>query len=496
MRAAIILLLIIIVSVVFIKLEHFLPDVDYDNPQQAMGFVPGIVRPVSEAEVMMVQQQMMFKKYIEARQKILKARRARRRAGNTSQTTTTLPTVEAFHESSSDSDSDDEGGHGGANMTVNLSMNFEGNGALQYPAAASYQYQGGEGVVGIDDVGGLLQSEPDVYAPTTTATPTVQPQSASPTPTSTIASFPATLTPLPPSTPEPKQPFDDPPNLDDTNNIGINPSKNQPTPTSPVPQTTLGPGAGTATTTTLGPTSAPNTTFDSTTASPSTPSPVVDDVVIHDAPSGNSGDFADTNLYRPPTQVDSVDNVIESSPVIYRSTPAEIIAMVDAINNERLCAKNGAGPLELDDDLAKAAKMHSETLVSVGYNKSNPHIGVDGTEPWDRVSMALGKVFTLYYYKVSENLSIMFSDADLTDDEKNEVWKPKIEAVIYGWMCSPDHKNNQLDPYWTHVGVAYAEGTREKFKGVWTVVFGQKKDVALEGFPEGAEGSCRLYRCT
>jgi uncharacterized protein YkwD len=190
----------------------------------------------------------------------------------------------------------------------------------------------------------------------------------------------------------------------------------------------------------------------------------------------------------------SEDNVLYKSEIIYRSTAEDVSKLLAAINNERVCAQNGSGPLELDDDLSKAAQIQSETLVSAGYNKSNPHIGIDGSQAWDRVSRVLGKEFNTVYDKVNENLFVAYSSSEL-GDEKTEVWIPKPDFVVEKWMCSTDHKDTQLGIYWTHIGLAYAEGTSKDYKGVWTAVYAEKSGISREGFPKGAKGNCTAYTC-
>ena len=51
------------------------------------------------------------------------------------------------------------------------------------------------------------------------------------------------------------------------------------------------------------------------------------------------------------------------------------------INEER--AKRGLHPLEIDDQLNCAAKIHSD---DVGPKRSCSHTGSDGSSPWDRAA--------------------------------------------------------------------------------------------------------------
>lgn len=565
MRAAIILFVVVVVSTVFaLGREHFFPNLDYNNPQQAMGYVPGIVRPVSQQEVIMVQQQMMLQKYMEHQERMIRLKQQGKSTATPTPTripnkAASKPLVEAFSDSDSDSDSDDE-----SNVTVNVSMNITN--AYQQPQVNFQQDIPVDAILAPTQT--VFASPPSTPSPPSNTSPpsplsslpplsplspSLDPASPSPTPFP-FASFPTlaplaslpTLAPAPqppfnlyttpsPSSndyqpmtlaPAPQYQFDEPPDLSDTNNIGINPVwEVTPTPV-PVPRPTPEP------TTEAPPLITPDLEPPAINQPPSQPAlpfvplPAEKPRVTPSPPSDftNFPSFFDQGQpVFPTTPIDqplpqqpasppisppespiiapsptnaytSEDNVLYKSEVIYRSTPEDVRNMLAAINNERLCAQNGSGPLELDDDLSKAAQLQSDTLVGEGYNKSNPHIGIDGSRVWDRVSKVIGREFNTVYDKVNENLFITYSSNELGDD-KVEIWIPKPEFVVEKWMCSPDHKDTQLGIYWTHIGLAYAEGTSKDYKGVWTAVYAEKSSVSPEGFPKGAKGNCTAYAC-
>ncbi|HUF85632.1 MAG TPA: CAP domain-containing protein [Acidimicrobiia bacterium] len=73
------------------------------------------------------------------------------------------------------------------------------------------------------------------------------------------------------------------------------------------------------------------------------------------------------------------------------------------------------------------------------------HTGSDGSQSWDRAIR--------YGYKsmfVAENIGFRY---------------PSVEGVFLGWMDSPPHRENILDPGHQHAGFAWVGG-------YWTADFG------------------------
>jgi uncharacterized protein YkwD len=102
------------------------------------------------------------------------------------------------------------------------------------------------------------------------------------------------------------------------------------------------------------------------------------------------------------------------------------------------------GPVVAESQLRCAARLHSQDMAMRGFFD---HINPDGLSPWDRV--------------------------DLTDYDGNASAEniaqghPDPAAVMAGWMDSPGHCANIMNPDNTELGVGYyGEGS------LWTQVMG------------------------
>jgi uncharacterized protein YkwD len=99
--------------------------------------------------------------------------------------------------------------------------------------------------------------------------------------------------------------------------------------------------------------------------------------------------------------------------------------------------------------LDRAASEHSQDMADHNYMD---HTGRDGSTPADRVTR------TGYKWKaVGENLA----SGILTPDE-----------VVSGWVGSPHHCENLMDPRFTQMSVAYAVNTASNNGIYWTQLFG------------------------
>jgi uncharacterized protein YkwD len=111
--------------------------------------------------------------------------------------------------------------------------------------------------------------------------------------------------------------------------------------------------------------------------------------------------------------------------------------ILSLINNER--SKTGLGQLSWDDRLADLARQYSEKMAREHFFE---HIDSDGNDVVARARQNRIRGWS----KIGENL--------FTCDPTDEVAK----LSVYGWMHSPSHKENILDPEWreTGIGIAYA----------------------------------------
>ncbi len=121
--------------------------------------------------------------------------------------------------------------------------------------------------------------------------------------------------------------------------------------------------------------------------------------------------------------------------------------MLELINAERTGA--GLDPVVLGDN--DAAQMHAESALE---NCFSSHWGMDGLKPYMRYSLAGG------YQSNGEN--VRGSDYCIT---ASDGYRPlggiteEIEEAIVGWMGSPGHRRNLLNPWHKKVNIGLAWNT-------------------------------------
>lgn len=120
----------------------------------------------------------------------------------------------------------------------------------------------------------------------------------------------------------------------------------------------------------------------------------------------------------------------------------EILQLVNAERTAR-----GLQPLSLDQRLSAAATAHSAHQAEIG---TIFHVAPDGTTPGERITAA-GYVFSAW----AENVAAGHTSP---------------EAVVAGWMASPGHCRNLLNPAYVHLGVGFVE-TTTSFRTWWTQKF-------------------------
>jgi uncharacterized protein YkwD len=94
---------------------------------------------------------------------------------------------------------------------------------------------------------------------------------------------------------------------------------------------------------------------------------------------------------------------------------------------------NGLAPLKLNEKLDAAAQANADDMAARDYWS---HYTPDGNPPWVWVTNQ-----GYSYQKMGQNLAAGFSDE---------------QATIDGWMASPPHRENLLDPDFKQVGFGYA----------------------------------------
>lgn len=101
------------------------------------------------------------------------------------------------------------------------------------------------------------------------------------------------------------------------------------------------------------------------------------------------------------------------------------------VNIER--AKEGVGPLELDEELCAVAQLHSDDMVTRSFfSHENP----DGQDPFDRMDS-----YGISFMAAAENIAVGYDSP---------------AAVVKGWMNSPGHRSNILNSRYSKMGIAWA----------------------------------------
>jgi uncharacterized protein YkwD len=104
--------------------------------------------------------------------------------------------------------------------------------------------------------------------------------------------------------------------------------------------------------------------------------------------------------------------------------------------------KHGLHPLKWHDALANAARAHSQDMLE---NNFIGHVGSDGSTVQERIRRQGIQGFNNF----GENCAL----------GTTRVHTP--ESLVQGWMNSPGHRRNILDPQWEYLGVGIARGTNE-----------------------------------
>lgn len=127
-------------------------------------------------------------------------------------------------------------------------------------------------------------------------------------------------------------------------------------------------------------------------------------------------------------------------------------ALLKDTNTERV--KEGSRSLTINQQLTRAAQDKANDMAQRNYWSHNTP---DGKEPWVFVDAA-----GYEYRKAGENLAYGFTSNS---------------ATITGWMNSPSHRSNLLDPLFSEVGFGFANVANYQDKGPVTVI------VAMYGLP-------------
>jgi uncharacterized protein YkwD len=130
--------------------------------------------------------------------------------------------------------------------------------------------------------------------------------------------------------------------------------------------------------------------------------------------------------------------------------------ILDLINQARATPRycgnqlfNAARPVRWNDSLAQSSQSHSEDMARNNYFSHNSR---DGSEPWQRVERA-GYRFS----STGENIA---------------AGQRSAEEAVAGWIKSPGHCANLMNPEFTDMGAALAVNRRSEMGLYWTQEFG------------------------
>jgi uncharacterized protein YkwD len=135
----------------------------------------------------------------------------------------------------------------------------------------------------------------------------------------------------------------------------------------------------------------------------------------------------------------------------------EVSRRVLALANEarahaRRCGSTpyaAAAPLAASNRLGQVALAYARDMATFGYMD---HTGRDGSSPAERITRSGYR-----WSEVGENLA----SGVMTPDE-----------VVAGWLASPEHCANLMDPLYRQMGVAFAVNPHDKRGVYWAMEFG------------------------
>jgi uncharacterized protein YkwD len=109
----------------------------------------------------------------------------------------------------------------------------------------------------------------------------------------------------------------------------------------------------------------------------------------------------------------------------------------------------GLPPLQMDDTLREVARAHSQDMAVRGFFD---HVNPSGEDPFDRVAAA------------------GFTGAEPWA-ENIAAGAPTAAVVVDGWMDSPGHCLNIMEPAFGVIGVGLYGGDASDYGTYWTQVF-------------------------
>jgi uncharacterized protein YkwD len=144
------------------------------------------------------------------------------------------------------------------------------------------------------------------------------------------------------------------------------------------------------------------------------------------------------------------------APAVTQSGEAAGRRVLELVNQARATPRNcgnkyynAARPLRWNDTLAAASQSHANDMARNNYFS---HGGRDGSNPAQRVARA-----GYGYRATGENIA---------------GGQQKPEDAVAGWIKSPPHCANLMNPVFTEMGVAYAVDVKSEMGVYWAQEFG------------------------
>lgn len=158
---------------------------------------------------------------------------------------------------------------------------------------------------------------------------------------------------------------------------------------------------------------------------------------------GQGGNSYRFNLVE--TSTSPTSSTTSSSSTSESSIVNQIVSLTNSFRQQ-----NGLAPLSLNYRLSSAAQTHTQNMA---FQDFVSHTGVDGSTVGQRVS-ATGYKWSL----VAENIAAGYQTA--TD-------------VVQGWIDSPGHRENLLNPDVTEIGVGYYFLAGDAGNAIWNYYWTQ-----------------------
>lgn len=124
--------------------------------------------------------------------------------------------------------------------------------------------------------------------------------------------------------------------------------------------------------------------------------------------------------------------------VLAYATNVSIGGLLSSTNSHRQAS--GLSALNLNNQLIGAAQSKAAHMIANDYWS---HVAPDGSTPWTFINAS-----GYSYLKAGENLAFGFADS---------------AGVVNGWMNSPSHRANMMDPKYVDVGFGFQNG--EDYQG-------------------------------